>query len=244
MNIAILGYGKMGKLIEQVALNAGHNIVLRIQSHNVQDLALLSKADVAIDFSRPQAAVTNLMACKEAGIPVVCGTTGWLQEWENVTYAFKMAKGTFFYASNFSLGVNIFFALNRNLAQMMQKYSHIYTPSVKEIHHIHKLDAPSGTGLTIANDIIRTLPNLEGWALTQENDNIDTTNTLPIDAQRIGEVIGTHIVHYTSAIDTLKIEHEAHNRQGFAAGAVAAAEWLVQQQPGIYNMNDFLALEK
>ena len=244
MKIAILGYGKMGKLIEEIALKAGHEIVLKIQSHNIEDLSKLNLADVAIDFSRPQAAVQNLMACQAAGIPVVSGTTGWLEDWEMVTNAFKAVAGRFFYASNFSLGVNIFFALNRNLAQMMHKYSHIYQPAVEEIHHIHKLDAPSGTGLTIANDIIKAFPNLNNWALIAENSNINNENTLPIDAKRIGEVIGTHIVTYTSNIDTLRIEHEAHNRQGFAAGAVAAAEWLVLQSAGIYNMNDFLQLEK
>lgn len=244
MKIALLGYGRMGKLIESIAEAAGHEIILRIDANNSHDIDKINQADVAIDFSQPQVAVKHLKACFSAAVPVVSGTTGWLADWPAVAEEAEKTKAKFFYASNFSLGVNLFFQLNSYLAKLMQPYAHLYQPKITEIHHIHKLDAPSGTGKTLAEDLLKAWPQLQNWQLCEnaptENENTQN-NHLPILAKREGEVIGTHEITYTSLIDSLRIEHIAHDRNGFAQGAVAAAEWLLaQSKTGIYSMSDLL----
>ncbi len=244
MKIALLGYGRMGKLIERIAEAAGHEIILRIDANNSHDIDKIKQADVAIDFSQPHVAVKHLKACFSAAVPVVSGTTGWLADWPTVAEEAEKTKARFFYASNFSLGVNLFFQLNSYLAKLMQPYAHLYQPKVTEIHHVHKLDAPSGTGKTLAEDLLKAWPQFQNWQLTENatTENATTENNhLAIVAKREGDVIGTHEISYCSAIDTLRIEHIAHDRNGFAQGAVAAAEWLARQtKAGIYGMPDLL----
>jgi len=238
MNIALIGYGKMGKTIERIALAAGHSIVLKIGRGNTEDLNadLLKAVDVAIEFSRPESAYDNICRCLEAGVPVICGTTGWLDKLENVKAICLDRKGAFLYASNFSVGVNLFFALNRQLARLMTNYPQ-YAPSLLEIHHIHKLDAPSGTAITLAEDLMAALPKKQKWVNTASG----APDELSILSERSGEVPGTHEVRYTSAIDTITIRHEAHSREGFAHGALVAAEWIVGKE-GCFEMKDVLGL--
>lgn len=238
MKIAILGYGKMGKIIEQVAIDRGHSIVLTIGAENQQDFTKenIKKVDVAIEFSTPHTALHNYVRCFENDIPVVSGTTGWLKDKDKVV-AYCNSGFRFFYASNFSLGVNLFFRLNRCLADLMAPFNN-YSTSVEEIHHVHKLDAPSGTAITIAEGIIENIPLLKKWGNTVTNQK----NILPIESKREGEVPGTHIVRYTSAQDLLEIKHEAKGREGFALGAVLAAEFLVKKKGGWYSMEDLLQL--
>lgn len=232
MKIALLGYGKMGKTIEKIAVDKGHIIVAKISAS--KDLPELKKAEVAIDFSIPEAAVQNISACFNAGIPVVSGTTGWLEEYEKVLNLCQSRNGSFLYASNFSIGVNIFFELNKKLAEMMATHTN-YKIAIEEIHHTQKLDAPSGTAISLAKDIIDKT--------TYKNWKLDTAsaNEIPINALRIDDVKGTHTVSYTSEINTLSIKHEAHSREGFAMGALLAAEWL-KDKKGIYSMKDVLNL--
>jgi 4-hydroxy-tetrahydrodipicolinate reductase len=232
MNIALLGYGKMGKTIEKLALEKGYAIVARITS--AEDLKDLQIADVAIDFSVPEAAVENISACFELGIPVVSGTTGWLKDYEKVLKLCQSCNGSFIYASNFSIGVNLFFELNRKLAEMMAKHKD-YTVTIEEIHHTQKLDAPSGTAISLANDIIDKT-RYKNWKL-----DAASANDIAINALRIEDVKGTHTVSYTSPIDTLSIKHEAHSREGFAMGALLAAAWL-KDKKGVYSMKDVLSL--
>jgi 4-hydroxy-tetrahydrodipicolinate reductase len=232
MKIALLGYGKMGKTIEKLAEGKGHQIVARISSNS--DFSDLQKADVAIDFSIPEAAVKNITACFELGIPVVSGTTGWLEHYDKVLNTCQLRNGSFIYASNFSVGVNLFFELNKQLAQMMAKHKD-YTVDIEEIHHTQKLDAPSGTAISLAKDIVEK-SDYTGWKL----DN-SPQNEIPIKALRIEDVKGTHTVSYRSAIDTLSIKHEAHSREGFALGALLAAEWL-QGKKGVFTMKDVLGI--
>ncbi|MFD1601760.1 4-hydroxy-tetrahydrodipicolinate reductase [Flavobacterium artemisiae] len=232
MKIALLGYGKMGKVIERIALERGHEIVLKKDELNTYDG--LSTADVAIDFSVPAAAVANISAAFNAGVPVVSGTTGWLEHYDEMIALCNEKKGGFISSSNFSLGVNIFFGLNEYLAKLMAPFDS-YKVSMEEIHHIHKLDAPSGTAISLAQGVIEN-SNYAGWALDETKDN-----TIRIEAKRIGEVPGTHTVNYDSAIDSIEIKHTAHNREGFALGAVIAAEWLAGKQ-GIFTMKDVLNL--
>jgi len=234
MKIALLGYGKMGKVIEQVALSRGHEIVLRKTSSNTFDG--LENADVAIDFSIPDAAVRNISESLHTNVPIVSGTTGWLAEYEAMVSLCNEKQGVFIYGSNFSLGVNIFFELNAQLAKIMSKFSD-YKVSMEEIHHTQKLDAPSGTAITLAKDIIDH-SDYSSWAL--ENAKEDE---ILIDAKRIENVPGTHTVVYNSAVDAIEIKHTAHNREGFALGAVIAAEWIVGKT-GIYTMKDVLQLER
>ncbi len=238
MNIALIGYGKMGKTIERIALAAGHSIVLKIGRGNTEDLNAdrLKAVDVAIEFSRPESAYDNICRCLEAGVPVICGTTGWLDKLENVKAICLDRKGAFLYASNFSVGVNLFFALNRQLARLMTNYPQ-YAPSLLEIHHIHKLDAPSGTAITLAEDLMAALPKKQKWVNTASG----APDELSILSERSGEVPGTHEVRYTSAIDTITIRHEAHSREGFAHGALVAAEWIVGKE-GCFEMKDVLGL--
>ncbi|MGB2116528.1 MAG: 4-hydroxy-tetrahydrodipicolinate reductase [Flavobacteriaceae bacterium] len=230
MNIALLGYGKMGKVIEQIAINRGHNITLIVDQHT-QNLEL-SNVDVAIDFSMPESAFNNLKTCFENNTSVVCGTTGWLEQYEEAVALCKASKSGFIYASNFSLGVNIFFEVNKVLAKLMKNQSQ-YNISLEEIHHTQKLDAPSGTAISLAEDVISN-SNYEQWQLDQAGAGI-----IPITAIREPEVPGTHTVDYTSEVDTISITHQAHNRMGFALGAVIAAEWLHGKQ-GVYSMKDVL----
>jgi len=231
MKIALLGYGKMGKIIEHIASQRGHKIVLKIdKGDNDYDIR---KADVAIDFSIPSAAVSNISNCLKNGVPVISGTTGWLNQFEDMVALCKERDGAFIYASNYSLGVNIFFELNKQLAKMMASLKQ-YNVSMEEIHHTQKLDAPSGTAITLAEGIIE-LTDYANWEL----DNSDSKNTLPIVAKRIENVPGTHIVNYNSEVDNISISHTAHNRQGFALGAVIAAEWIVGKT-GVFTMKDVL----
>jgi len=233
MKIALLGYGKMGQVIERIALERGHEIVLKKDEFNTYDG--LSNADVAIDFSVPTAAVDNISASFNNNVPVVSGTTGWLDRYDEMIALCKEKNGGFISSSNFSLGVNLFFGLNEYLAKMMAKIDG-YNVTMEEIHHIHKLDAPSGTAISLAQGVIEN-SNYKKWTL--ENA---TENDIHIEAVRTGEVPGTHTVTYDSGIDSIEIKHTAHNREGFALGAVIAAEWLAGKQ-GIFSMRDVLNIQ-
>ncbi|RKE92303.1 4-hydroxy-tetrahydrodipicolinate reductase [Ichthyenterobacterium magnum] len=230
MKIALLGYGKMGKAIETIALQRGHSIELKVTSKTSN--FNLDNIDLAIDFSLPSTAVSNITSCINHQVPVISGTTGWLKSYEEITALCNEKNGTFLYASNFSLGVNIFFEVNRNLAKLMKALPE-YKASIKEIHHTQKLDAPSGTAITLAEDIIKE-SKYKNWTLnTPEQDEIK------INAERIENVPGTHEITYKSNVDTLQIKHAAHNRQGFALGAIIAAEW-IQHKKGVFSMKDVL----
>ena len=236
MKIALIGYGKMGKEIEKIALDRGHEIVLKIDITNPEDLTVrnLQKADLAIEFTMPTSAIANYQLCFEAGIPVVSGTTGWHERQAEVFENCRNLNGTFFYTSNFSLGVNIFFALNKKLATMMSGYSE-YKIGMTEIHHIHKLDAPSGTAITLAEGIIENIPSKTKW-VNQETDN---NSEIGIISERIDEVPGTHIIKYDSEVDYIEITHCAKSRKGLAFGAVLAAEFSYGKK-GILSMNDLI----
>ena len=232
MNIALLGYGKMGRLIEQIALRRGHAIVgIKDVDSSIADY---SNVDVAIDFSTPEVAVENILGCIERGIPVVSGTTGWLDRYAEVSDRCRTLNGAFIYSSNFSLGVNVFFAINSYLAKLMGPLEE-YNARMEETHHIHKLDAPSGTAITLAEGIIAHT-SYEDWSPDKASDL-----SLPIESKRIGETPGTHIVTYSSQVDDIEIKHTAHSRDGFGLGAVIAAEWLIGKK-GIYSMKDVLNL--
>lgn len=231
MKIALFGYGKMGKTIERLALRRGHEIIAKIDIDTVDND--ISNADVAIDFSIPAKAFENISRCFNTNIPIVCGTTGWLDKFEEAKDLCKTKDGAFIYASNYSLGVNIFFELNKQLAKIMAKFSD-YTISLEEIHHIQKLDAPSGTAISLANDIIANTDK-NNWVLDVTKDD----DSIPIVAKRIENVPGTHMVRYNSEVDELEIKHSAKNRDGFALGAIIAAEWL-QNKKGVYTMQDVL----
>lgn len=234
MKIALLGYGKMGKVIERIALERGHEIVLRKSSQD--SFEGLANADVAIDFSVPDSAVRNISECFATNIPVVCGTTGWLEKYNEIVALCKAKNGAFIYGSNFSLGVNIFFELNDYLAKMMANLNQ-YKASMEEIHHTQKLDAPSGTAISLAEGIIEN-SNYESWTLDESKDN-----QIHIEAKRIENIPGTHSIFYDSEVDQIEIKHTAHNREGFALGAVIAAEWLKDKE-GIFTMKDVLSLNK
>lgn len=236
--IAILGYGKMGKAIEQLALDAGDDIVLRIDADNTEELTTdnIKAADVAIDFSRPEAGFHNITFCLRAGVPVVSGTTGWLDRFGEVEKLCAEQEGAFFYASNFSVGVNLFFALNRQLAQLMEDWPQ-YQPEMTEIHHTQKLDAPSGTAITLAEAMMERLSRKSAW----RNEATEDPAVIPILSEREGDVKGTHEIRYASPVDTITIRHEAHSREGFAKGALQAAHWLVGKQ-GVFGMKDMLGL--
>jgi 4-hydroxy-tetrahydrodipicolinate reductase len=243
MKVALIGYGKMGKIIEQIALSRGHQVVLTIDVHNASDISRLHEADVAIEFTRPESAIQNLKQCFSQGVPVVCGTTGWIEKYEEVVAACKERNGTFFYASNYSIGVNIFFEINRRLAAMMNGYD-MYDVKMEEIHHTQKLDAPSGTAITLAQGILENLERKQTWTTVTEPKNTLNTegpspNEIVITAKRIDPAPGTHIVTYDSPIDSIKITHTAHSREGFATGAVLAAEWLAGKK-GVFSMKDML----
>lgn len=236
MKIALLGYGKMGKTIEGLALEKGHSIVLKMNGGEKLQQAALTEADVAIEFSQPEAAFANISTCIAAGVPVVSGTTGWLDRFEEVKNLCQQEQGAFFYASNFSIGVNIFFAINQKLAELMQGYPQ-YDIQMEEIHHTEKLDAPSGTAITLAEAILEKVPGKMAWV----KEVAERPEQLPIRSKRIDKTPGTHTIVYESAIDKITIEHLAHSRLGFATGALLAAEWLVGKQ-GCFGMNDLLNL--
>lgn len=233
MKIALLGYGKMGKVIERIALERGHEIVLRKSSSSSFDG--LENANVAIDFSVPDSATTNISECINRGIPVVSGTTGWLEDYHKMVTLCNEKNAAFIYGSNFSLGVNLFFELNEYLAKMMSKFNQ-YNVSMEEIHHTHKLDKPSGTAISLANGIINHT-KYNDWSI--ENPNADEVF---IDVKRIDPVPGTHSIFYTSEVDTIEIKHTAHSRDGFAFGSIIAAEWLIGKK-GVYTMKDVLELK-
>jgi 4-hydroxy-tetrahydrodipicolinate reductase len=233
MKIALLGYGKMGKVIEKILLQRGHEIVLRKSSATTFD-GLLT-ADVAIDFSIPNVAVANISECLKNGIPVISGTTGWLESYPEMVAQCESKNGAFIYGSNFSLGVNLFFDLNEKLAKMMSQFEQ-YSVEIEEIHHTQKLDEPSGTAISLANGIIEN-SKYASWTL---NENASDSE-IYIDAQRIENVPGTHSVIYDSLVDAIEITHTAHSREGFAFGAVIAAEWIFGKK-GVFTMKDVLNL--
>ncbi len=238
MKIALIGYGKMGKTIERIALQHGHEIVLKIDVDNPADMtpANLQKADVAIEFTSPHSAFANVMKCLEAGIPVVCGSTGWLDRLEEVKQYCHAQNGCFLYASNFSIGVNIFFEINKRLAELMAPHPG-YTNSMLEIHHTQKLDAPSGTAVTLAEQVLEKVSRLQTWSRQTTHDPA----VIGISSLRQDPAPGTHTVTWSSPIDTIEITHTAHNRDGFASGAVLAAEF-VKGKKGIFSMKEVLGL--
>ncbi len=236
MNIAIIGYGKMGKEIEKLAEAKKHKIVLKIDENNANDLTQenIKTADVAIEFSTPNAAFENIKKCLDFGIPVVSGTTGWLDKLHIIETICKEKDAAFFYASNFSVGVNILFHLNRQLSKIMNQFTD-YEVIVDETHHIHKLDAPSGTAITIAQDIITNLDRKTDWI----RENTTENSQISIKSHREGEHTGEHIVKYDSDIDTIEIKHSSKSRKGLATGALMAAEFIIGKK-GIFGMKDLL----
>ncbi len=236
MKIALIGYGKMGKTIESIALEKGHEIILKIDLENKELFTVdnLQLADVAIEFTGPLSAVSNIKTCIEVGVPVVSGSTGWLQHWDLVTEHCKLNNGSLLYASNFSIGVNIFFALNKYLANLMHQHVE-YNPSIHEVHHTQKKDAPSGTAITLAEQIISHQKKYTNWVHTSNASE----HELMITSERTDPAPGTHTISWHSEIDTIEIKHEAHSRTGFALGAVLAAEFL-HHKKGIYSMKDVL----
>jgi 4-hydroxy-tetrahydrodipicolinate reductase len=239
MKIALLGYGKMGKEIEKTAHENNHQIVLIVDVDNTADLtpSNLKKADAAIDFSVPSSAYNNILKCFEADIPIVSGTTGWLNQMDSVTEICKKENKSFFYASNFNIGVNILFALNKYLARIMDRFEG-YDVEMKEVHHVHKIDAPSGTAISMAKDLISLIRRKEKWDLEASSD----PKTLQINAIREDEIPGIHQVTYTSEFDTIEIGHAAKSRKGFAIGALMAAEF-IKDRKGVYTMSDLLNLD-
>ncbi len=231
MKIALLGYGRMGKEIEKIAISRGHEIVIKKDQGDTVDIKL---ADVAIDFSVPSAAFDNISLCLYNGVPVVSGTTGWLEKYDEAVELCNQNKGGFIYASNFSLGVNIFFEINKQLAKMMDQVSD-YTTTIEEIHHTKKLDAPSGTAITLAEGIIENSKK-SAWEL---DGDVNNEKIIPITAKRIPDVPGTHTISYNSEVDCIEIKHTAHSRKGFALGAVIAAEWIIGKS-GVFSMRDVL----
>ena len=238
MNIALIGYGKMGQAIEEIAVEKGHEIVLKINIDNTDEFttANMQKADVAIEFTGPHSAVQNIKAIIDAGVPVVSGSTGWLSEWDGIQQYTLQNDGALLYASNFSIGVNLFFELNSYLARLMAKHSD-YNVLLEEIHHTQKKDAPSGTAITLAEGVLQEITRKKNWV------NHDTGNAeeLAIISKRIDPAPGTHIIKYSSAIDDIEIIHTAHNRKGFAGGAVLAAEFILHKK-GIFTMKEVLGL--
>lgn len=236
MKIALLGYGKMGKEIESIAIERGHEIVLKVNSHNADLITKneLEQTDIAIEFSQPHLAFDSILDCFAARIPIVCGTTGWYEKLNDVKQLCIQQNQSFLYASNFSIGVNLFFELNKKLASLMKKYPE-YEVSMKEIHHLQKLDSPSGTAITIAEELINNLPLKHNWV----NHKTQVSSEIGIESVRAEGIPGTHCVSYTSSTDAIEIKHTAHNRKGFALGAVIAAEWLIGKK-GVFEMKDLL----
>ena len=246
MKIVLLGYGKMGQFIEKFAVKRGHEVVLIVDEHNRPDIKAedLAGADVAIDFSVPHAALENIGLCFEANLPIVVGTTGWYEHLEEIKQMCVEDGQTMLYGSNFSIGVNIFFHINKMLAKAMEPYKQ-YDVQVEEIHHIHKLDSPSGTAITIAEGIIENNDSKSSWVndlVGSDQEVITKPNELLIESLRIEEVPGTHTVVYSSEVDQIEFKHTAHNREGFALGAVVAAEWL-QGKKGFYQVTEVFGYE-
>ena len=237
MNIALIGYGKMGKAIETIAKERGHRIALIIDQQNLQYLTKenLQKIDVAIEFTGPHSAVSNLSNCINAGTPVVCGSTGWLQQWDEIKNLCQQQQGALIYASNFSVGVNLFFELNKQLAVLMNNHP-AYKISVEETHHTEKKDAPSGTAISLAEQILQQISRKKNWTMASPADD-----EILISSKRIDPAPGTHTIKYSSAIDDIEITHTAHNRIGFATGAVLAAEFLLNKT-GLFSMKDVLGI--
>ena len=238
MKIALIGYGKMGRTIEEIAIQRGHSVELKI---DIDSLAIFTKenlqrCDVAIEFTGPHSAKSNILNCFAAGIAVVSGSTGWLNDWKEVENSCKTNNGSFLYASNFSVGVNIFFELNKKLAKLMSA-SKDYEVSIEETHHTHKKDAPSGTAITLAEQVLHDITAKKTWVNQPTNDPTE----LAITSKRIDPAPGTHLVKYSSVIDDIEIIHTAHNRQGFALGAVLAAEY-IHNKKGIFSMQEILDL--
>jgi len=239
MNILILGYGKMGKIIGEIAESRGHTILAKINIENRDELNTLdiSKIDVAIEFSQPEGAVENITWAMTKGIPVVSGTTGWLSRKKEIESLTAEQNGAFFYASNYSIGVNILFKVNEFLAKLMNQTSG-YKTTIEEIHHTEKKDAPSGTAITLAEGILQNMENLKDWHLSGQSH--ENEQSLPITSKRIDPAPGTHIIRYSSDIDLIELSHTAHSRQGFALGAVLVAEW-IKDKKGVLSMDDFLS---
>lgn len=238
MNIALIGYGKMGQAIEAIALEKGHQIVLKIDINNASDLNQenISKADVAIEFTGPHSAFDNVMKCLELGVPVVCGSTGWLDKWDTAKAYCEKQNGTLLYASNYSIGVNLFFEINKFVAALMSNHPD-YNVVMEEIHHTQKKDAPSGTAITLAEQVLSYIKQKKQWV----NEPAENPAQLEIISKRIDPAPGTHTIKYTSSVDDIEIIHTAHNRIGFAGGAVLAAEFL-HTKKGIYSMKEVLGL--
>ncbi len=238
MKIALIGYGKMGKEIEKIAISRGHEISLKIDINNPEDLTIanLQKCDVAIEFTIPDSAIKNYNICFDAEIPVVSGTTGWLDKKDEVYKKCNETNGTFFYGSNFSVGVNLFFELNKKLAELMAPRTE-YNVEMTEVHHTQKLDSPSGTAISLVDDIIDILPERQSWV----NDKEPAENSINIKSERIGQVPGIHTVRYESDVDFIEISHSAKSRKGFAFGAVLAAEYSTENS-GILTMKDLLKI--
>ncbi len=238
LKIALIGYGKMGKAIEAIAIQRGHTVVLKIDINTTDQFAKdnLKQCDVAIEFTSPHSAVKNISTCLQAGIPVISGSTGWLEQWNKVKEECINKDGAMVYASNFSVGVNIFFEVNKKLAQLMNPHQE-YAVSMLEIHHTEKKDAPSGTAITLAEQVFNNLERKTNWVNEPSND----PGALVITSERTDPAPGTHKVLYSSAIDDIEIIHTAHNREGFATGAVLAAEF-IQHKKGIFSMKDVLGL--
>lgn len=238
MKIALIGYGKMGKTIEEIAVQRGHVIVLRIDEINISDFTKenISKADVSIEFTGPHSAYENIKKAIEFEIPVVCGSTGWLEKLQEIQQLCQLKKGTFLYASNFSVGVNIFFEINKRLASLMATHTD-YDVNIIEIHHTQKKDAPSGTAITLAEQTLDNIKRKKSW-VNKISDNVEE---LEILSERIDPAPGTHKVKYSSAIDDIEIIHTAHSRKGFALGAVLAAEYIYNKK-GLFSMKDVLDL--
>ena len=238
MKIALIGYGKMGKIIEEIALQRKHEIILKIDITNLDEFTQenLAKADAAIEFTGPHSAYENVKKALSFGVPLVCGSTGWLEKFDEIKKIVADRKGTFLYASNFSIGVNVFFELNKKLASLMAPHPD-YEVSVKEIHHTQKKDAPSGTAITLAEQVLESNKRKKRWV----NENSENVEDLEIISERIDPAPGTHIIKYSSAVDDIEIIHTAHSRKGFALGAVMAAEF-IKDKKGLFSMKDVLNL--
>ena len=237
MNIALIGYGKMGKAIEEIAISRGHSVVVKFNSQNPLESSQLRTTDVAIEFSQPDLALKHIKLCADGQIPIVVGTTAWEEHLPEIINHIDKREASLIYSSNFSIGVNLFFEMNKHLARLMNDQTD-YVASITEIHHAQKIDAPSGTAVTLAKDLISNHPTYSSWKLIGQSENMEKSD-LQISAIREENVPGTHLISYTSEIDTLTIEHQAHNRKGFALGAIIAAEFIHKKQ-GVYTMSDIL----
>lgn len=240
MKIVLLGYGKMGRAIEEIALQKGHEVVCKVGIENLEDRTAenVKKGDVVIEFSSPDSAYENVKLCIENGVPVVCGSTGWLDKYDEVKKLAEQKNGGLLYASNFSVGVNIFFAVNKKLAELMAPHKE-YEVDLKEVHHTQKLDAPSGTAITLAQQVLNSIERKKKWV----NEPSKKEDELVIISERTDPAPGTHIINYHSDIDDICITHTAHSRKGFASGAVLAAEFMAKKRHGVFSMKDVLGIE-